>query len=245
MSEPAVIAICFFFIAMLYSAVGHAGASAYLATMALLEFSPDEMKPAALALNVLVAAITSIRFYRAGYFSWRLLWPFAAASIPLAYIGGGLTVSADSYRLLVGAALIFAAIHLLARYRASHDDIPGVRTPGLPASMTAGGIIGLASGLTGVGGGIFLSPVLLLRRWAGLRQTSAAAAVFILANSAAGLAGHLQNGGSFPSNMPVWALAVIAGGFLGSWLGATRFNNRALRMLLGLVLVLAGLRMVA
>ncbi len=244
MSGPAIITICFFLIAMLYSSVGHAGASGYLATMALLEFSPEEMKPAALALNVLVAAITSLRFYWAGYFSWRLFWPFAAASIPLAYLGGSLTVRAETYRFLVGAALIFAAIHLLARYRVGHEDVTNVRAPGVPVSMTAGGIIGLVSGLTGVGGGIFLSPVLLMRRWAGLRQTSAAAAVFILVNSIAGLSGHLQKGGSFPSGMPVWAVAVIAGGFIGSSLGATRFNNRVLRLLLAVVLVFAGIKMV-
>ncbi|MEW6714657.1 MAG: sulfite exporter TauE/SafE family protein [Nitrospirota bacterium] len=242
MNEIIFTGLCFFFIAVLYSTVGHAGASGYLATMALLSFPPDVMKPTALALNILVALVTSIRFYTAGHFSWRLFWPFAVTSIPLAYLGGGLTVASGIYKSLVGIALLFAAAHLLMRYRESGSD-NNIRLPGIIISALVGGFIGFVSGLTGVGGGIFLSPVLVIAGWAELRQTSSIAAVFILVNSVSGLAGHLQKGGTLPDNFPIWGVVVLAGGFIGASLGATRINNPVLRVLLGIVLILAGIKM--
>ena len=245
MNEIIFTGLCFFFIAVLYSTVGHAGASGYLATMALLAFPPNLMKPTALALNILVALITSLRFYTAGYFSWRLFWPFAIASVPLAYLGGGLIVALNIYKSLVGIALLFAAALLLMRYRASGSDDNNIRLPSIPISLLVGGLIGFVSGLTGVGGGIFLSPVLVIAGWAGLRQTSAVAAFFILVNSISGLVGHLQKGGTLPDNLPVWAVVVFAGGFIGSSLGATRINNPVLRVLLGIVLIFAGIKIVA
>ncbi len=243
MNDIVLISTIFFFIALLYSTVGHAGASAYLATMALLSFTPAEMKPTALALNVIVAIIASVRFYQAGYFSWRLLWPFALASVPLAYLGGTLPTNTTAYKILVGIALVFAAVHFMIRSRNSSMPDEVNKLPGLPVSLATGGVIGFVSGLTGVGGGIFLSPVLLLMKWAGLRQAAAASAVFILLNSVSGLAGYLQKGGSVPSHLGGWSLAVIAGGFLGSTLGATRLNNPVLRSLLGIVLFGAGLKL--
>ncbi len=245
MNEIIFTGLSFFLIAVLYSTVGHAGASGYLATMALLAFPPNVMKPTALALNILVALVTSYRFYAAGYFSWRLFWPFAIASVPLAYLGGGLTVASTIYKSLVGVALLFAAAHLLIRYRASGSDDSTVSLPSIPISMLVGGFIGFVSGLTGVGGGIFLSPVLVIAGWAGLRQTSAIAAVFILVNSASGLVGHLQKGGTLPDYFPVWAVVVFAGGFIGSSLGATRINNPVLRVLLSIVLIFAGIKIAA
>jgi uncharacterized membrane protein YfcA len=245
MNEIIFTGLSFFLIAVLYSTVGHAGASGYLATMALLAFPPNVMKPTALALNILVALVTSYRFYAAGYFSWRLFWPFAIASVPLAYLGGGLTVALNIYKSLVGVALIFAAAHLLIRYRASGSDENNIRLPSVPISMLVGGFIGFVSGLTGVGGGIFLSPVLVIAGWAGLRQTSAIAAVFILVNSVSGLVGHLQKGGTLPEHFPIWAVVVVAGGFIGSSLGATKINNPVLRVLLSIVLIFAGIKIAA
>lgn len=242
MNEIIFTGLCFFLIAVLYSTVGHAGASGYLATMALLAFPPNVMKPTALSLNILVALITSLRFYKAGYFSWRLFWPFAVTSIPLAYLGGGLTLAAGIYKSLIDIALLFAAAHLLMRYRSAENDDNDIRLPGIPISMLVGGLIGFVSGLTGVGGGIFLSPVLVIAGWAGLRQTSAIAAFFILVNSISGLVGHLQKGGTLPDNFPVWAVVVFAGGFIGSSLGATKINNPVLRVLLSIVLLLAGIK---
>lgn len=243
MHDIALTGIYFFFIALLYSTVGHAGASGYLATMALLSFSPAVMKPTALALNIVVALVTSIRFYQAGHFSWSLLWPFALVSVPMAYLGGSLAVHTTLYKMLVGLALLFAAIHLIVRGRAASDEAESTGQPGLTASLATGGIIGFLSGLTGVGGGIFLSPVLIMMHWAGLRKAAAVSAVFILLNSLSGLAGYLQKGGGFPEHLGLWSVAVISGGIIGSTLGATRLNSPALRALLGMILLMAGVKL--
>ncbi len=237
------IGIYFFFIALLYSTVGHAGASGYLATMALLSFPPAVMKPTALALNIIVALVTTIRFARAGYFSWRLFWPFALASVPMAYVGGGMHVDTTIYKMLVGIALVFSALHLVLRSKVAADD-PGQTTfPGIGASLAVGGGLGFISGLTGVGGGIFLSPVLLILQWAGLRRTAAVAAAFILLNSVSGLAGYIQKGGAFPDHIVFWSIAVVFGGYIGSTLGATKFNSPVLRVLLSIMLGMAGLKL--
>ena len=244
MHDIALTGIYFFFIALLYSTVGHAGASGYLTTMALLSFTPAIMKPTALALNIIVALVTTVRFAMAGHFSWRLFWPFALASVPMAYVGGGLALDATIYKMLVGIALVFAAIHLILRGKVASDG-PGQATyPGIAASLAVGGSIGFLSGLTGVGGGIFLSPVLILLNWAGLRRTAAVSAAFILLNSISGLAGYMQKGGAFPDHIAFWTVAVVSGGFIGSTLGATRFNSPVLRVLLGVMLVMAGVKLV-
>jgi uncharacterized membrane protein YfcA len=244
MHDIAITGICFFCIALLYSTVGHAGASGYLATMALLSFTPEVMKPTALALNIIVALVTTIRFAMAGHFSWRLLWPFALASVPMAYLGGGLAMHTTIYKILVGIGLLFAAGHLILRSNVASDDVERVSYPGIGASLATGGGIGFLSGLTGVGGGIFLSPVLIIRRWAGLRRTAAVAAAFILLNSISGLAGYLQKGGAFPEHLAFWSVTVVSGGLIGSSLGATKFNSPVLRALLGVMLVMAGAKLI-
>jgi uncharacterized membrane protein YfcA len=243
MHDIALTGIYFFFIAFLYSTVGHAGASGYLATMALLSFSPTVMKPTALALNIIVALVTTVRFAKAGYFSWRLFWPFALASVPMAYLGGGMHVDTTIYKILVGIALVFAAFHLILRSKVATDDPGRAASPGISASLAVGGGLGFLSGLTGVGGGIFLSPVLIILHWAGLRRTAAVAAAFILLNSISGLAGYIQKGGVFPDHIAFWSVAVVCGGFIGSTLGATKFNSPALRILLGVMLVMAGFKL--
>jgi len=244
MHDIALASIYFFAIALLYSTVGHAGASGYLAAMALLSFSPAVMKPTALALNIIVALVTAIRFAKAGYFSWRLFWPFALASVPMAYLGGGMQVDATVYKILVGIALVFAALNLILRTRVAAEAPEGPAYPGIGASLAVGAGLGFLSGLTGVGGGIFLSPVLIILQWAGLRRTAAVAAAFILLNSISGLAGYLQKGGAFPDHLAFWSVAVVVGGYIGSTLGATKFNSPVLRVLLGVMLVLAGVKMV-
>jgi uncharacterized protein len=244
MHDIALTGIYFFVIAFMYSTVGHAGASGYLATMALLSFTPEVMKPTALALNIIVALVTTVRFAMAGHFSWRLFWPFALASVPMAYIGGGLALHTTLYKILVGIALVFAAIHLILRSSVASDDAGQTGYPGIGASLAVGGGIGFLSGLTGVGGGIFLSPVLIILHWAGLRRTAAVAAAFILLNSISGLTGYLHQGGAFPDHIAFWSVAVVSGGFIGSTLGATKFNSSVLRVLLGVMLVMAGMKLV-
>jgi len=240
--DVALLAVLIFGAACLYSSVGHAGASGYLAAMALFGLAPAVMKPSALTLNILVAAIATVKFCRAGCFSWRLLWPFAVASVPLAFVGGMLHLPGAYYRPVVGVVLLYAAYRM---YRASrHADQPGnTRPPQMVAAILAGGAIGLLSGLTGVGGGIFLSSLLLFMGWAETKQTSGVSAVFILVNSIAGLGGHLSSMPQLPTALPFWAVAAAAGGWLGSEYGSRRLASGTVQLLLALVLVIAGLKL--
>ena len=234
-----IIAVFIFAAALLYSSVGHGGASAYLAVMALAGVAPEEMRPAALTLNILVAGIGSWRFLRAGLFDGRLFWPVALASVPLAFLGGTITLPAVLYQPLVGLALLYAAWQFFS------DPVPSTRTarPHTLAVVLAGAAIGLLSGLTGVGGGIFLSPLLILLAWAPVRQTSGIAACFVLVNSIAGLAGARGAGTSLPEGLALWAVAAVCGGLLGTELGSRRLPPPVLRRLLGLVLAIAGAKM--
>jgi len=230
--------------AFAYASVGHGGASAYIAAMALAGVAPPQMRPIALLLNVLVSAIASYKFYRAGYFGWRLFWPFAVVSVPLAFVGGAILLPGHAYKILVGVVLIYAAWQLWLSARAG-DEMRTVREPPLPWAMAVGAALGLLSGLTGVGGGIFLSPLLLILGWAGTKQTSAVAAPFILVNSLAGLAGGVtMKTALLPSYVWVLVPAVLVGGWLGAEYGSRRFANPLVRRILAVGLALAGAKMV-
>lgn len=226
--------------AVLYASVGHAGASGYLAAMALFGVAPAEMKPAALVLNVLVASIASFKYVRAGHFSWPLFWPLALFSIPAAYLGGRWQLPVHYYRPLVGLVLVYAAWRLLLKPPSAATVL---RQPALSILFVTGAAIGLLSGLTGVGGGIFLSPILLFAAWAGVRQASGIAAPFILVNSLAGLLGLLSVSPQLPSALPVWAVAAIAGGYVGAEYGSRRLPNPVILKLLAIVLLVAGIKM--
>lgn len=227
-----------------YASVGHGGASAYIAAMALAGIAPAEMRPVALVLNILVSSIATWKFWRAGHFRPALFWPFAAVSIPLAYVGGALTLPGQAYRILVGGVLLYAAWQLW-RSGVRGEEMRPVRPPRLPVALATGAVLGLLSGLTGVGGGIFLSPLMLMLGWAGTKQTSAVAAPFILVNSAAGLvAGFATQGAGLPAYVPWLGVAVIAGGWLGAEYGARRFANPVVRRVLAVVLALAGGKMI-
>jgi len=227
-----------------YASVGHGGASAYLAAMALAGVAPAEMRPIALLLNILVSAIATYKFQRAGYFRWRLFWPFAVVSIPLAFAGGAITLPGNAYKILVGLVLVYAAWQLWLSAHAG-DEMRTVREPPLPWALAVGAALGLLSGLTGVGGGIFLSPVLLMLGWAGTKQTSAVAAPFILVNSLAGLAGGFaMKSASLPSYVWILVPAVLVGGWLGAEYGSRRFANPLVRRILAVALALAGAKMV-
>lgn len=225
--------------AALYTSVGHAGASAYLALMALFGMAPATMRPTALVLNILVAILVSARFYLAGHFNWRRTWPFIVGALPMAFLGGYIQPPTTLYRPLVGLVLLFAAARLLwpggPRLPAGGDRLP----PPIPA-MTAGAAIGFLSGLTGTGGGIFLSPLLLMAGWATPKAASATAAVFILANSSAGLAGNLASVRALPDQLPLFVIAVIIGSLIGSRLGSMSLSNDRILKALGVVLVIAG-----
>jgi uncharacterized protein len=237
-SETLIIAILFFVGAALYASVGHGGASSYLAIMGLFSLSPDVMKPTALALNILVASVATFKFYRVGLFSWRLFWPFAVASIPAAFVGGAVMLPTRWYKIVVGVVLIYAAVWM---FRSALRPISKeTHSPPLWVALMAGLAIGFLSGLTGVGGGIFLSPLLLSMGWAETRATSGIAAPFILVNSIAGLLGHIASVSQLPPNVPVWGAAALIGGWIGASYGSKRAPVPVLRQLLSLVLVVAG-----
>jgi uncharacterized membrane protein YfcA len=230
--------------AFVYASVGHGGASAYIAAMALAGIAPAEMRPTALALNVVVSSLATWKFWRAGHFRWRLFWPFAVVSIPFAYLGGAITLPGQAYKVVVGLVLVYAGWQLWRSFRAG-EEIREVRAPAVPLAMAIGAAMGLLSGLTGVGGGIFLSPLLLLLGWAGTKQTSAVAAPFILVNSVAGLAaGFVAGTAALPQSTWVLGAAVLAGGWLGAEYGSRRFANPVVRRFLAVVLVVAGSKMV-
>ncbi len=231
-----------FLAAILYASVGHGGASGYLAVMALFGIAPQVMRPTALTLNILVSLIALIKFYRAGCFSWRLFLPFALTSVPLAFVGGSIVLPTTIYKPIVGLVLIYAAIRLF--FSAKSARLSELRPMNLPLAVLFGALIGLLSGLTGVGGGIFLSPLLVFMRWGDVRQTAGVAAAFIFVNSIAGLIGHLSVVSELPSFIPVWAVAAVAGGWLGAEYGSKRLGNPTLRQLLAVVLVIAGLKMI-
>jgi len=230
--------------AFVYATVGHGGASAYLAVMALAGVAPQEMRPIALLLNVVVSAIGTFKFHRAGHFRWRLFWPFAVVSIPMAFVGGAITLPGQAYKILVGVVLLYAGWQLWLSARAG-DEIRPLRDPPLAWAMGIGAAMGLLAGLTGVGGGIFLSPLLLMLGWAGTKQTSAVAAPFILVNSIAGLAaGFTARVATLPEHVWVLALAVLVGGWFGAEYGSRRFANPIVRRFLAVVLAVAGAKMV-
>jgi uncharacterized membrane protein YfcA len=229
----------FFVIAVLYAAVGHGGASGYLAVMALAGFEPAVMKPTALVLNLIVSLLGTVAFVRAGHFSWRLFWPFAVVAAPFAYLGGAVSLSATAFRWLVAAALAFAA----ARLFLPTSSRPELRPPPVWAVVTAGATMGFASGLIGVGGGIFLTPLLLFCRWADTKTAAAVSAPFIFVNSAAGLLGHAGSLHQLPASWPWFAVAVVAGGLLGARWGSGVARPAQLRPALALVLIVASLKL--
>lgn len=227
-------------IAFLYSSVGHAGASGYIATMTLFGLAPTIIRPTALVLNILVASISTFLFWRAGHFSWRLFWPFALLSVPAAYVGGYLQPSASVLRILIGIVLLFSAVRLIFR----RSDPPETITPSRPVAISVGAGLGFLSGLTGTGGGIFLTPLLLFCRWAHIRQAAAVSALFIWVNSIAGLVGYFAKVHAIPSLGLILAAAAIIGGTVGSFLGSGRLAVRAISLFLATVLLIAGVKLI-
>jgi uncharacterized membrane protein YfcA len=241
--DALMLAVLIFAAALLYSSVGHAGASAYLAAMALVGVAPETMRPTALVLNLFVATIVIVRFAGAGHLPWRSLVPLAAGSIPMAFIGGSIALPGEVYRPLVALVLVAGAVRLATAATAASDDGERPGVPILPG-IAAGATIGLLAGLTGTGGGIFLTPLLVLAAWTGTRDAAGLSGAFILVNSVAGLAGLVSGGVSLPAALPLWIGSVAAGGLIGSWLGASRFTILGLRRALALVLVLAAAKLV-
>lgn len=227
--------------AILYSSVGHGGASGYLAVMALFGMEPALMKPAALTMNVFVTVLVLARLNKAGHFNWRLFTPFVAASMPMAFLGGAYTINSSAYKIIVGIALLLAVLRMVWK---NHDDYE-LRTPPIPVAILVGGMLGFISGLTGVGGGIFLSPLLLFFHWTHMRGSVAIAAGFILLNSIAGLAGYATTDQPWPAGIPILVITAVVGGLIGSELGVRRLAPLKLRKALAVVLAVAGIKMIA
>jgi uncharacterized membrane protein YfcA len=238
-----VIALCLLFAlgAGLYSSVGHGGASAYIAAMALFTVAPEVMKPTALALNLFVAGLGTWRYARRGLANWKLVVAFAVTATPAAFIGGGIHLPAITYKPLVGLLLWAAALRLLWQPKMLAER--EVHSPQLWITLPAGALLGLLAGLTGTGGGIFLSPLVILNAWERPRRTSGVVAAFILLNSAAGLAGNASSVGHLPRELPLFLAAVVTGALLGTWLGIERLPRQWLLRTLGAVLLIAGAKL--
>ncbi len=241
MTETFALTLLIFTAALLYSSVGHAGASGYLAAMALFGLAPDAMKPTALVLNLVVATVGTIRFARAGHFDWKLFWPFAALSVPMAFLGGKASLPISTYKIILGCVLLFAAWRLVVKPAAQSSA--ELKPLSMPRALIFGAVIGLLSGLTGVGGGIFLSPLLLFLGWADVKKTAGISVAFILVNSAAGLLGHLTSVKNVPHEIAWWAPAALVGGIIGAELGSRRLEPVTMRRLLSVVLIVAGVKM--
>jgi uncharacterized membrane protein YfcA len=226
-------------VAILYSSVGHGGASGYLGLMALFGIDVALMKPTALILNLFVSSIAFISYYRAGHFRLKLLLPFVITSIPLAFLGATLELPPELYKKILGVCLFIAALRILIRPRSESAQ----NKLNIPIALASGALIGFFSGMIGIGGGIILSPLLLLTRWGGMKETAAASAAFIFLNSLAGLIGHVTAGLEVPSKIALWIVVVMAGGLLGSWSGGFKLSVANLRYLITMVLVIAGIKL--
>lgn len=244
MDSLSTIALSFVFLgtAFLFASVGHAGASGYLTAMALFSLSPALMRPTALILNVLVASIATFKFYRVGAFSWRILLPFVMTSVPFAFWGGSIALPGNAYKIVLGIILLYAGSRMLITAKGTISQ-PARLLPLVPA-LISGAIIGLLSGLTGTGGGIFLTPLLLFTGWSQPRQASGVSAAFILVNSVAGLLGQSPNMAMLPQAMPLWLAVVAVGGWVGAEFGSKHWNSIQLRRALAFVMVIAALKLI-
>ena len=228
-------------VAFLYSSVGHGGASGYLALMAYFSFAPEVMRPTALLLNIAVSFIAFVQYYRSGYFKWSLFYPFAIASIPAAFIGGQIAVDAGVYKKTLAVLLFFSVVKLLGvKFQVKELQLK----QSLFISLFIGAIIGLLSGMMGIGGGIILSPVILLLHWSDMKHTAAVSALFIFVNSLAGLAGLFMKGFEYKNEMGIMICIALAGGIAGSYFGARKFESKVLSKLLAAVLVIAAVKLI-
>ena len=230
-----------FVVAFLYASVGHGGGSGYLALMAIFSFPPEVMKPTALLLNLFVSAVSFIQFYRGGHFKWKLFLPFAIASVPLAYYGGLMSVDGNMYKRILGLILIIPIVRFLF-----FPNIPveAIKKSNISLSLLIGGIIGFLSGLIGIGGGIILSPVLLLLKWTDQKQTAAISAAFIFVNSLSGLIGQRTKGIHFSTDMYAYVAIAFVAGICGAYFGSLKFKQTVLKNTLAAVLMLAAYKLI-
>ena len=240
-SSTLLISAAVFVAAFLFALAGHTGASAYLAIFGLAGMTPDAIKPTVLSLNVVVGSVAVYKFAHAGHFSWRLIWPFVLTSIPFSFLGGLVSLPTPIYRILVAVVLVYAAFRMLF-------DMPNINEnpPDFPAvwlSLLLGAGIGFTAGLIGMGGGILLSPILLLTGWASPQLTAGTIAIFVLVNSISGLFGHWTASMQLPAQLPIWGAVALIGGWAGAEIGSRKLSANFLRRMLGSILLVSGLRM--
>jgi uncharacterized membrane protein YfcA len=241
MNPDIFIALCLLTVGFLYASVGHGGASGYIAIFSLFGIAVSTYKPLVLVMNIVIAGIAFIQFYRAGYFKWKLCWPFLITSIPAAFIGSAIAVQSHVYNLLLGLALLFPVVRLFGLIQYHQTEMKVIR---MAPALLVGGVIGLLSGMLNIGGGIFLSPVLILAGWATPKQSAAISALFIVCNSAAGLIGgkpanYMLNQSSF-----IWFAAAVTGGIIGSYMGSKKYPQKAVQYVLASVLVIASAKLI-
>lgn len=232
--------ILLFLVAFLYASVGHGGASGYLALMAIFSIAPDVMKPTALLLNLFVSLTSFIQFYRGGYFKWNVFWPFALLSVPMAYFGGKVGIDADVYKKILGLLLLIPVARFLFFSNIQVDE-PKKVNAGL--AVVIGAVIGFLSGLIGIGGGIILSPILLMLKWANMKQAAAISALFIFVNSLSGLAGQLTKGIQFTTDMYLYVVIAFIGGLAGAYFGSVKLKQGMLKYMLATVLLIAAVKL--
>jgi uncharacterized protein len=228
--------LAIFLAAAIYSSVGHGGASAYLALMALFAVAPDAMRPSALVLNICVTLIGAIRYIRSGQFQVQVFWPFAITAVPLAFLAGRIKLPPEVYEPILGVALLLAGARLIWRQL---DSLKSIKAPKLIFALPSGAALGVLAGLTGTGGGIFLSPLLVFMGWASARNATGIAALFILVNSIAGLAGRLSVVSHLPPDLPILVGVVALGALIGTQLNLKHLSTPALLRGLGIVLLIA------
>lgn len=243
--ETFILTAAFGVIAIIYAAVGQAGASGYIAAMGLAGFPAVVMKVTALSLNVLVALIGAVLFLKAGRLSWRSIWPFAALGFPFSLLGGAVQLPSPVYYPIVGAVLVLSSIQMArTALRWGSGPVADAVPPPHAAALLTGAMIGFVSGATGTGGGVFLAPVILAMNWGTARQTAATTAVYNLMNSAAALIGAHSTWSHIPAALPLWLLAVGAGGLLGAVVGSRHLSDRLLRSILAVLLLVSGVKLI-
>ena len=242
MNEQIGILVLLFIVAFFYSMVGHGGASGYIAVLTLIGVSSLLVKPSALLLNIFVSAIAFYQYYRNGHFRWKLFYPFAVLSVPMAYAGSFINLDPTWYKRILGVCLLFAILKILGVF--NRKEITPTKQLPLVIGLINGAVLGFVSGMIGIGGGIILSPIILLFNWGDLKETSAVSALFILVNSISGMIGLLRQEVSWPPYIFLWLVVDVAGGFLGAYYGSKRATNTMLKNILAVVLFFAALKLI-
>lgn len=242
MPEHILIIILLLLVAFFYASVGHGGASGYLAVFSLFGMAAADIKSSALILNVFVASVSFIQYYRSGHFKWKLFYPFIILSVPMAYLGTFIELDASLYKKILGICLLIAVIRVAGFLKPKKET--EIKEVVLIPAILIGAVLGFVSGVIGIGGGIILSPLIILLHWGTLKQTSAVSALFIVVNSLAGIVGLWRQDTDFSPQLGIWVAVTVCGGALGAWWGSTKVHGKMLRNLLAGVLLFAALKLI-